>query len=127
MSKTVRILKALLLLAVTGSITVFIAACYGMPTQFFGFWTIRAKTSSNTPIPGLSVTLVQYIRGDTLADSLYNELTNANGEVRFRLQGYQGDGFGVRVSDIDGAQNGGPYQERKISKDTSDVTEVIFP
>jgi hypothetical protein len=112
-----RTLGMILKILATGTISLFLAACYGLQMQ----WKrITATSDGTTGIRDLKVTLV-----DGSGD-LCSQFTDAAGLAEIR---YFNDmaGFTVRIEDVDGSANG-TYTTREITLGTEqDYAVTMLP
>jgi hypothetical protein len=85
-----RFWKKLLYFLITGSTSIFIAACYGMPAGFanLGQWTIKARNQSNQPIIGLEVTTLEFTVGSAIPDTQEVQRTDSSGSCSTWLTTY---------------------------------------
>lgn len=127
----IRFWKKALYLLITGSTSIFIAACYGVPTGFgtLGNWIIKVQDEENKPIHGLQVTVLQFIGDADIPDTLGIEQTDSSGESSFELFTYNKDAShrheGI-IHDIDSIENGGFYIDTSITKTGSERSNVIL-
>ncbi len=131
MNILLRCWKKLLYLLITGSTSVFIAACYGLPAGFahLGTWTIKVKDSNNEPIRGLEIAVLQFAQGGTVPDTLETQTTDSTGSALFYLTTYNQNVSHMheaRLRDIDGLENGGQFSDTSIIKTGEDETVVIL-
>lgn len=104
--------KTLLLWAITGSATLLLACCYGMPSnyKYLGNWRVRTTDDSNQPIPGLQMSLLCTIEGETDSNTSYYGLTDTLGETEFSLYSDtdcpEGSRFDALIQDNDSTENG---------------------
>jgi hypothetical protein len=114
-----KIWKKLLYFLVTGSTSVFIAACYGMPANYplrnpWLTWTIKVQDQGNQPIKGLEVTTVRFLKGTTVPDTFDIHATDSSGSCSTLVQPYDtsdGQRFLAFIKDTDGVQNGGQFAD----------------
>lgn len=121
--------KRVLYFIVTGSTSVFIAACYGMPVNFnhLGNWTIKVKDTDNNPIEGLEVKILQYREGVSTPDTIDVQKSDSLGESTHELYSWDDDvnyRHEALIVDIDSLSNGGFYNDTIIKFDDSDTTIV---
>lgn len=115
----VKLWRKILYLIITGSISVFIAACYGVRMNYLGSWYIKVKTNDNVPIQGLQVTILEIPENSTQPDTVNEGQTSASGEIYFSLESYDMDAkprFYAIIEDTDGNENGGSYKDTTIAK-----------
>jgi len=111
----VRIVCKMLLFVVTGTGTLVIAACYGVPVGIDNIvvW-LRVHNSAGTPIEGLEVSL-------DCDGSTYEQLTDASGDVEIYVPEYTDLGACVAtITDIDGADNGGDFATQTVQLNSTD-------
>ncbi len=131
MDLIIRYWKKLLYLLITGSTSVFIAACYGMPVGFadLGKWIIKVRNEDNEPIKGLEVTVLQYVDGATKPDTLDIQLTDSLGNSSHFLTTFDKDAthrHKALIRDIDGMENGGIHSDTLITRNGSEESSVIM-
>ncbi len=131
MGLIIRCWKKLLYLLVTGSTSVFIAACYGMPAEFvsLGSWTIKVRNEDNEPIRGLEVIVLQYSGGAVTPDTFDVQLTDSSGNSLHHLSAFDQNvshRHEALISDIDGEENGGAYSDTLIARNGSEETSIIL-
>ncbi|MBI5142761.1 MAG: hypothetical protein HZA20_11325 [Nitrospirae bacterium] len=105
-------LKRLLRLALTGSTTVILAACYGPPMDQRDPYNLKekhltAKNSTGNPIPGLRVQLYEN------QNPLEQKQTDNNGKAFFAYYD-TGAQYRLKVEDTDGPANGGEFLSQEI-------------
>lgn len=112
MNVLIRYWKKILYFLITGSTSVFIAACYGVPYGFYTIqdWIIRIRDENNEPIPGLKVSMVRYNYDESTVpfDTFDIRHTDSLGCAEFHLHVgetamYQ---YEAVIQDIDGEANG---------------------
>jgi hypothetical protein len=106
-----RVLKTLFKLLATGTITLFIAACYGV-VNVMNKLTLIARSPEGTGIRDLQVSLYQ-----EPADLVSQETTDTEGKAVFMIDNLH-PAMKAIVEDIDGPANGGPYKKAEIELDT---------
>jgi hypothetical protein len=120
--------KALLYFLITGSTSVFIAACYGMPYKE-GSWIVKVRDRQGAPVKGIEVTFNQYPDRNTFQPSeIAVDTTDDAGRAILTYISYQNDDpdvYDARLHDIDSTGNGGVFADTTINKGTADSTEVI--
>lgn len=121
--------KRFLLFLVTGSTSIFIAACYGtgsMYNKLTDGWTIITKDENNKPISGLKVTITEYLTGSSNVDTLDVINTNSEGTVNANLYMYEEGSYvrQARIVDIDAEKNGGVFLDTLITKTSSSTSNV---
>jgi hypothetical protein len=115
-----RFWKKLLYFLITGSTSVFIAACYGMPANYplrnpWILWTIKIQDQNNLPIRGLEVTTLHFVKGTTIPDTLDTKATDSSGLYSTMIPPYDstsGEQFIAFIKDTDGVQNGGAFADK---------------
>jgi len=100
------IMGIVLKLLATGTITLFLAACYGV-MMAMQVKRITARSPENTAISGLKVTLSR----DTT--EMGNALTDGNGSADFSYP-FPLEGATATIEDIDGAANGGDFATKEV-------------
>jgi hypothetical protein len=125
------LLKKFLSSIVAGSTMFFIAACYGPPMGFgsAAMWTIKAKTSGNKPIPGLRVSILEYVPNYATPDTILIEYTDSTGTFSQRINTYHANeavNYAALIRDVDGSLNEGAFRDTVIQKPGSDSSTVIM-
>ena len=108
----IRLLKKIMTFVITGSVSVILAACYGVPVDEMYYKMVKTADNEGNPIKGLRVVLRENQQGvDTFTTDEY-------GQIQFELLDYTAD-YSVIIEDIDGEENGGEFKtkEIEISKD----------
>jgi hypothetical protein len=101
----------------TGTITLFIAACYGVMMQ----WKkITARSPEGTGIAGLQVSLF-----DNEVETGEQESTDADGVAQF-VSPMPLEGLTAAIEDVDGADNGGTFAREEIVFDSRDEYDVTM-
>lgn len=104
--------KTLLLWAITGSATLLLACCYGMPSnyKYLGTWRVRTTDNSNQPIPGLQMSLLCTPPGETDSDTGYYGATDSLAATEFSLYSDsdcpEGSRFDALIVDKYNTENG---------------------
>ena len=121
--------KKALYLLITGSTSVFIAACYGVPlaVQDLGKWIIRVRDDENNPVRGLQVTVYQYVDNSDASRVVDYRQTDSTGTCSLDLVGY--DTYATYrhqaiIEDTDSTENGGFFADTTIDKTAADVSDV---
>ena len=122
--------KKLLYFLITGSTSLFIAACYGMPAGFsdLGSWTVKTRDKENKPIEGLEVTVLQYAGDAQVPVTADLAQTDSTGTAVLYMAIYDKNvdyRHEAVIRDIDGEENGGLFADTTVIKggpDTSNVT-----
>jgi hypothetical protein len=107
-------LGTLLKLLATGTISVFLAACYGVMMELK---RITVVSPEGTGIEALKVTLHDG------TEELLSTNTGPSGSVAFATQMIT-EGMGVTIEDVDGPANGGEFQTAEIALDERDEYSV---
>lgn len=97
-------ISRMLKLIATGSVSLILAACYGVVytmQQISGTFTVRSS-ETNEPIPGLKVTLA----GAGVRD---NGQTDDNGRFSFDVYPSGPEPVTATITDVDGTANGGDF------------------
>lgn len=111
-----RILKNALKLLATGTVSLLIAACYGVPMVFK---RITALSSGGTGIRGLQVS---FLDGTETAAT---ESTDADGIALCSVPGFSVIDKAV-ITDVDGTANGGEYADAVVSIGDADSYAVTM-
>ncbi len=98
--------KKLLAFLATGSMSVILAACYGVPIEDSHYKQISTFDNAGVPIPGLSVS--EYNANGLVS----THTTSSNGYVA--LDGYVINQSYVKIEDTDGDANGGDFQTKEV-------------
>jgi hypothetical protein len=107
------IFKKAVLFLVTGGVSLFLAACYGMPYLVKQF-CVRVIQPEGSPVPALKLS------GSDLMDEY---VTDMNGEAFVRIFD-EGSPIIVDVKDVDGAANG-VYPDQSHEVDPAQTTAII--
>lgn len=123
--------KKALYFLITGSTSIFIAACYGMPVGYenHGNWIIKVNDEENKPIRGLKVTAVQLAGNSNNPDTLGIQQTDSSGETSFFLPTYDKDvsyKHQAIIQDIDSTDNGGFFADTSITKTSSEISSLTL-
>ncbi len=129
MNLPIRFWKRILYFVITGSTSIFIAACYGMPMtyKYLGVWKISVEDSENTPIKGLEVKVLQYSSGMEHPETLNVSTTDSLGEIETELHIWDEDleySHKALISDIDSTENGGFFQDTIVEYRNNNSTKV---
>jgi hypothetical protein len=114
-------LKRFVYILGTGSVVV--ASCkvdYGMPADVDYFKTVEVKTEQNEPIPGLSVSLLDY------NDTIFMNKTDNLGILTMEYEFYKYYEYSVLIEDTDGEENLGAFAAKTIKLSQADTTKVIM-
>jgi hypothetical protein len=123
--------KKLLYFLITGTTSVFIAACYGMAAGINDIrtWTIKTQNKNTEPIPGLEVTILEFEGNSNTPDTLGIRHTDSTGTISFPLD-YSEYNTTIKhkalICDIDSTGNGGFFQDTIITKGSSDNTTIAM-
>ena len=123
--------KKILYLLITGSTSVFIAACYG-PVALYGrpgIWALRIRDAEGNPVEGIRVTFFHtYGAKNAYADTLSAIATDIKGvaSATLLLSDNEGDLFQAAVVDVDGEENGGLFGDTLVTRGSADTTEVTL-
>lgn len=104
-----------------GSLSMVMAACYGMPVDMEYQKTVRTVNELNEAIPGLQVQLTNN------GERIFEDLTNESGDVNYSdLKEFENDNdYKVIINDIDGEENGGLFETQVVDiEDSSNFYEV---
>jgi hypothetical protein len=123
MHKTMKILRYFLAFLAVGTTSLLLAACYGVPVNLKYIQARARDKAKDLPIEGLRLEL---IRSD--GSVVQQTWTNAEGRSIVNLdttllKDPESAPLAIRTVDEDGAQNGGPYAEKKVAIDAS--TEAV--
>jgi len=126
-----RFWKKALYLLITGSTSVFIAACYGMPAGFgdYGYWKIKVRDDEDKPISGLQVTILQFDGNSDIPDTLEILQTDSAGVSTFFPTAHDiepGHMHQAAIHDIDSTENNGFFVDTTITKAGSELSEVLM-
>ncbi len=121
--------KKALYFVITGSTSVFIAACYGIPlaVQDLGKWVIRVHDDENNPIRGLQVTILQFVGESDSSNIVDIGETDSTGTCSLDLVGYDESAtyrHQAIIEDRDSTENGGFFADTTIDKTAADVSDV---
>lgn len=122
------IFKKILLFLVTGSLSVFIAACYGvlMPIDRYRLLFIQTHDQNSRPIKGIAANLYcqdtnstyqidsAYTDSNGLAKILFDEIIDPKVNAR----------YSVRVKDIDSIANGGWFADKEEEVTAADTLKI---
>ena len=133
----IRFWKHILHVLIAGTTSLFIAACYGMPTDisFAGRWTIGVRDKDNKPIPGLLVHFIQYDTPSDSGDTITTEITDSLGFATSDFYNFDDNPVYSQkaiIRDIDSTENVGDFAdtlvvaEIPIVEEISDTTNVIM-
>jgi hypothetical protein len=124
--------KKLLYLLITGSTSIFIAACYGMPANFnvLGHWIIKTRDQNNNPIIGLKVDVLHYTGVNAVPDTMEHGYTDSSGEIWSALY-LREDTSKVNIikaliHDADSTENGGAFADTLLAWDGRDEAIVFM-
>ncbi len=114
-----RILITALKFLATGTVSLFMAACYGV---MYSVRHLTVRDPDSNPIPGLNVTELE--RGIQHYDPVQ---TDAQGEVMLFVD-WEGEDSVARIEDMDGAENGGDFQTMDVPLNGDvDVAVTVLP
>lgn len=106
--------KRFLEFLVIGSFSLVIAACYGMPIET-AYRLVQVRCSGGQAIPGLELT---FPSEDDLVEEgrfmRYRDVSNDGGVFYLEEESIPFDRQ-IRIRDIDGAENGGEFEEKTLS------------
>jgi len=118
-------------LLATGTFTLLVACCYGVMYGIPGSLrsgTVRARTQSGDPVPGLSVRFLTGYAG--YADSWYESrtgTTDAAGACAYDVMVMDGESLKASLSDVDGPANGGTFADEELIVDEADEIVTMDP
>jgi hypothetical protein len=113
-----KIIALMCKLLATGTMTLFIAACYGVMMEWKK--TIGARDSEGLMINGLRVTLF-----DDGGETGMQEYTDDSGMVEF-VSHTPLEGLTAVLEDVDGPENGGQFSGEELEFDTTDFYLVTM-
>lgn len=105
------IVKKLCKLLATGTMTLFIAACYG-PMYIAGRLSFVAKSLEGSGIKGLQVSLF----GQT-DELIAEDSTDGKGRAAFSVNTFESP-ISATIVDVDGAANGGTFATADVTVDS---------
>ncbi|MBP7551902.1 MAG: radical SAM-associated putative lipoprotein [Spirochaetes bacterium] len=116
-----KLIKKIILSIVTGTSSLIIAACYGMPSLAGEYrpFRIKVKDDSNIPISGLEVKVNVYNPSETIPFDSQTGTTDELGEYIYNSidASYK---YTVDISDVDGEANGGDFASKTI-----EITDIL--
>ena len=105
----IRKFKKQITLLFTGSFTMVLAACYGVPIDLQNEISVQTITEQNQAIQGLKVTMIN--NGERVSEDISNE----DGYVYYPfLDDNEDNDYSFKVEDIDGEENGGKFKSQVI-------------
>lgn len=112
-----KLIKRLLQYIISGTFTLFITACYGMPAGFS--WSEKKITTvdrDNNPIPGLQLTNsasggVTY----TDAEGIGEIIIPAVREIIVPADADTASEIEILIEDVDGPENGGEFSSKTLT------------
>lgn len=113
--------KKQIALLFAGSLSMVMAACYGMPVDMQYHKTVKTVNDLNEAIPGLQVQLTNN------GERILEDVTDEYGDVNYSdlIETETENDYKVIINDIDGEENGGLYETQVIDlDDTSNYYEV---
>jgi len=123
-----RFWKQVLYLFITGSTSIFIAACYGMPAGFQGHqsWKITVQDQNNEPIQGLVVSVIEYTNSSNEADTNLIDPTDSTGSTFYLYGAYEIESLSrvALIEDQDGESNGGAFADTLVLRNDENETIV---
>ncbi|HNZ28120.1 MAG TPA: radical SAM-associated putative lipoprotein [Spirochaetota bacterium] len=110
-----KLIKKIILAAVTGASSLIIAACYGMPSLAgeYRFFRIKVKDNGNTPISGLEVKVNLYNPSETIPFDSRTGTTDSAGEFIYNSIDFDYK-YTVDITDVDGEENGGDFASKSF-------------
>ena len=104
-----KFIKKYLFFFITGSFSIILAACYGVPEEIGNFSTVKAKDGDGNPIKDLKVSLS--IDGE----NQNTQYTNIDGVVDIQ-EFFLNDTteYVVKIEDVDGDKNGGEFEMQEF-------------
>ncbi len=102
----IRLIKKVLVFIATGTMSLILAACYGVPIDEIYYKLVEIKNTENNPIKGLEVVVYQQ---DNKIATHYSDST---GHVELVIE--NNIATKVTISDIDGQENNGLYENAEL-------------
>ena len=117
-----KILRRILQFFITGSFSLFLAACYGMPAGFGQSFSARitALDGDNNPIPDLEVTLTELGQAEPIFT------TDTTGTAYIDVYATEELLYTARIQDVDGVENGGLFAEQTFQIYNGDDVDVTM-
>ncbi len=103
-----------------GSLSMVLAACYGVPVDMQNSITIKTVTENNDPIAGLKITLDE--NGSSIDSSTTDSLGNVFYPVIFANEETT---YSIKIEDIDSTLNLGEFVTKTIELDGSNSNYEI--
>lgn len=101
--------KRKLILLFTGSFTLVLAACYGVPVDLKTDITVQTLNEQDEPIEGLKVTMINN------GERMYEDYSDVNGYVKYPyLDDNEDNDYVLKIEDIDGEENGGKFFSKLV-------------
>ena len=112
-------IKSFLRWIVTGSFGLVIAACYGIPADYYtASINVNAKDQSSKPIADLKVTL-------SADAAIYrSQQTDTNGNCRISVNQMINEPYTLTIEDTDGTNNGGLFKTKTVSNIVFNDTNI---
>jgi hypothetical protein len=105
----IRKFKKQLALLFTGSFTMVLAACYGVPVDIESDIMIKTVNEQNEAIEGLKV----YMTNN--GERIFEDYTDNNGNVYYPyLDDNEDNDYAVKIEDVDGEENGGQHYTKLV-------------
>ncbi|MGC9366173.1 MAG: hypothetical protein ACP5FK_03910 [bacterium] len=118
--KIINKIKNFLWLIAAGSLSVFLAACYGVTAEMQKIKTVRVTDNSGNPIPNLQLSLCYN------TELVKTTRTDSAGVGGFEFYSDEElDNYTLTVEDVDGEENLGEFSSQKLSlQETTDLYDI---
>ncbi len=122
----IRYWKKFLYLLITGSTSIFIAACYGVQQGFGGLseWVIKVQNKDNEPIKGLEVIALYSKDNINSIDTLDMQRTDSLGTAFITYEKDYHLKLQAQINDIDSTENGGFYSDTLVTK-SEEIESIV--
>lgn len=123
-----KIIRRILHFLVTGALSLFLAACYGMPAAYKYFTCrIAAYNESNQPIPDLKIALSDSSITDiSTPEAMLTEThtdTDGIADIAIFMDSDTNNSLHARITDTDGTANGGLFKMQDLLlENRADIT-----
>lgn len=118
--KIINKIKNFLWLIAAGSLSVLLAACYGVTAEMQKIKTVRATDNSGNPIPNLQLSLSY---NSELVETTRTDSTGVGGFEFYSDEKL--DNYTVTVEDVDGEENLGEFSSQTLSlQETTDLYDI---
>ncbi len=115
-----RVIKKAINYILSGSSTILFACAYGVPMELENTKTVNVKDINNKAIPGLKTQLFEN------RNPIYEQFTNADGNVNFSFMQRNGYHYSVLIQDEDGEENGGDFETQEIDINNQNTINVVL-